>query len=277
MKKIITTVLLMFLAIGILGQSANAQCPRAKDKPDCPALENKNWNCPSACKSYKEGWKTEKYEPKDFSYLFNKIEGLSENQLKQHNTLYLGYVDKFNALVDERKDFELDDDDEAYSEYRALNLAITYNHNGAYLHELYFGNLTADQELAPAKLKEILAEHFGSYEAYIEDLTKAGQKSRGWVITGLNKKNGRLYNFIVDSHDLHLPVGVMPVLVMDVWEHAYMVDYGINRDAYIATFLNNVDWSKVLKRITYKYSKMKCKCDVKYENEKTEACPSMVE
>ena len=137
-----------------------------------------------------------------------------------------------------------------YSEYRAADIARPFANNGVILHELYFSNLTGKPTEPSETLMTYLKRDFGSYQNYIDDIRQAAKSARsGWVITGYNHRDKKLHNYIIDLHDEHVPAGITPIMVMDVWEHAYMIDYGIQKEAYIETFLRNLDWSTVSQRI----------------------------
>lgn len=189
-------------------------------------------------------------EAKDFSYLFDKLEGISENQLKQHDELYKKYVSKFNEVNGMLTNADLLSANQNYSEFRSLKVELAHNLNGAVLHELYFANLTPDYQEPPEELVEMIEKDFASWNAYIEDLRATGAASRaGWAVTGYNYRDGKIYNFIIDQHNMHVPAYTRPLLIMDTWEHAFMIDYGIDKKAYIKAFLANTDWNVMLNRL----------------------------
>ncbi len=194
--------------------------------------------------------KTETLEAKDFTYLFGKLEGISEEQLKQHNELYKKYVAKYNEVTEKLKQADKSKSNLNYSEYRSLAVELSHNQNGAVLHELYFSNLTPDYEPPSEELIELIEKDFGTWENYIDDLKAAAKASRtGWAITAYNYRDGKIYNYAIDQHNLHVPVIMRPVLIMDTWEHAFMIDYGIDKNSYIDAFLDNVNWEAVYDRL----------------------------
>lgn len=189
-------------------------------------------------------------EAKDFTYLFDKIEGISEKQLKEHNELYEKYVSKYNEVNGRLTNADALSANQNYSEYRSLKVELAHNLNGAILHEMYFANLAPEYKDPPQELVEIIENDFASWSDYIEDLRAAGMASRaGWAVTGYNYRDGKIYNFIIDQHNMHVPAYTRPILVMDTWEHAFMIDYGIDKKGYIKAFLANADWEKMLKRL----------------------------
>ena len=194
--------------------------------------------------------RSETLEAKDFTYLFGKLDGLSEEQLRQHNELYKKYVAKYNEVTEKLKDADRSTANHNYSEYRSLLVELTHNQNGAVLHELYFSNLTDTFEVPSEELIELVEKDFGTWENYENDLKAAAEASRaGWAITAYNYRDGKIYNYAIDQHNLHVPVTMKPILVLDTWEHAFAVDYGIDKKSYIRAFFDNVKWEAMYNRL----------------------------
>ncbi len=189
-------------------------------------------------------------EEKDFTSLPGNLEGISEEQLNQHLKLYKGYVAKVNEINEKLENIDPSTGNHNYSEYRSLKVELAHNLNGAVLHEMYFSNLTPDYKEPSQELKNLVEKSFGSWDKYIQDLKGAGMASRaGWVMTGYNYRNGKIQNFVVDQHIFHVPAFIRPVLIMDTWEHAFMIDYGIDKKSYINAFLDNVNWQTMHERL----------------------------
>ncbi|MEI8389999.1 MAG: Fe-Mn family superoxide dismutase [bacterium] len=188
----------------------------------------------------------DKYEAKDFSYFFETLDGFSEKQLKLHYGLYEGYIKKVNEVNEKLKSADRSSANHNYSEYRNLLVDLSHNLNGVILHELYFSNLTDKHTEASEIFKKIAERDFESFELYLEDLKAAGMASRaGWAITGYNYRDGKIYNFAIDQHNLHVPVFVRPLLVLDTWEHAFGTDYGTDKKSYIDAFMKIINWHVV--------------------------------
>lgn len=189
-----------------------------------------------------------RYTAKAFDFK-DKGVTLSESQLEQHMKLYQGYVKKRNEI-----DQALETVDRSnaanvtYSPYRSLKIAQVFAHNGSLLHELYFENLGSSDGMGE-KTKDLLAHHFGSLDAFKADLMAAASCARGWVLTGYCLDDQRIKNFVLDAHHENVPVLVIPLLVVDIYEHAYMVDYGINRADYLKDLWENINWDIVERRI----------------------------
>ncbi len=192
------------------------------------------------------------YIARDFnSLLSKKLEGLSQSQLSQHIKLYQGYVKKANEIHHKLKEVELSSANATYSPLRELLAEQSYALNGAIYHEYYFGNLGGKPgDEATGDIKSALDERFGSFSKFSEYLRAAGKSMRGWVIVGYNTRLGRLDTFGLDMHNVFSPANVMPILVLDVYEHAYMIDYGIDRPKYLDAFMQNIDWEVVNKRLS---------------------------
>jgi len=189
------------------------------------------------------------YVAKDFGKLLG-MDGFSETLLKNHFTLYQGYVANTNKLSDLLGGM-LSEGKTVTPEYAELKRRFGWEWNGMRLHEFYFENLGGKGTLDPAsKLGKAVAEEFGSVEKWEADFRAAGaMRGIGWVVLYQDKVGGRLFNQWVNEHDAGNPAGAVPLLVMDVFEHAFMVDYGLKRADYIAAFFRNVDWKAAEARL----------------------------
>lgn len=190
--------------------------------------------------------KESQIQAKDFNCLLGTLNGFSDNMLKQHFKLYHGYIDGLNTIDSKLEKCPPMSGGAIYSDYRALDIARPFANNGVILHELYFSNLSCKKTCPSKLLIDYLSRDFGSYENYIADIKEAAKSTRsGWVITAYNSRDCKIHNYIIDLHDEHVPIGIIPILVLDMWEHAYTLDYGIDKKAYVETFLKNLDWDVV--------------------------------
>ncbi len=189
------------------------------------------------------------YQAKDYSRLIG-MEGFSETLLKNHFTLYQGYVTNTNKLMDALSAM-LKEGKQGTPEYAELKRRLGWEFNGMRLHEYYFENLGGKGTLdRSGKLARNLAEDFGSYEDWERDFRASGtMRGIGWVILYQDNTNGKLFNQWINEHDVGHPAGCVPVLVLDVFEHAFMVDYGLKRADYIEAFFRNIDWAAVEGRL----------------------------
>ena len=196
----------------------------------------------------KEG-RTMSYSPKDFARLLG-MPGFGETLLKNHFTLYQGYVANTNKVLD-ILGLMAKDGKAGTPEYAELKRRLGWEFNGMRLHELYFENLGGKEPLeASSKLGRRIAEQYGDVETWERDFrATAAMRGIGWVVLYEDRTNGRLINFWVNEHDVSHPAGCAPLLVLDVFEHAFMIDYGLKRADYIEAFFKNVDWAAVGSRL----------------------------
>lgn len=189
------------------------------------------------------------YEAKDYAKLLG-MEGFSEALLKNHFTLYQGYVTNTNKVLD-ILDGMLKAGNTATPEYAELKRRLGWEFNGMRLHEYYFENLGGKGGIDQAgKLAAKLAADFGSYEAWEKDFRATGaMRGIGWAVLYQDSANGRLINFWINEHDVAHPAGCTPILIMDVFEHAFMLDYGLKRADYIEAFFKNIDWKAAEARL----------------------------
>lgn len=196
---------------------------------------------PSRAQVKKEA-RTMSYTAKDYAKLVG-MPGFSEALLKNHFTLYQGYVTNTNKVLD-TLDQVLKEGKTATPEFAELKRRLGWEFNGMRLHEYYFENLGGKAPLDPnGKLAKKLAESFGSLDAWEKDFKGTGaMRGIGWAVLYQDPANGRLINFWINEHDVSHPAGGTPILIMDVFEHAFMLDYGLKRADYIEAFFKNIDW-----------------------------------
>jgi Fe-Mn family superoxide dismutase len=189
------------------------------------------------------------YTAKDFGNLIG-MEGFSETLLKNHFTLYQGYVTNTNKLMDIIAAM-LKEEKAGTPEYSELKRRMGFEFNGMRLHEYYFGNLGGKSALDKSgRLGRKLAEDFGSYEDWEKDFKSTGKmRGIGWTILYQDNLTGNLFNQWINEHEAGHPAGCIPILVMDVFEHAFMTDYGLKRPDYIEAFFKNVDWKAAESRL----------------------------
>src|SRR3990172_10598192 len=171
------------------------------------------------------------------------MEGFSETLLKNHFTLYQGYVTNTNKVLDSLAQMAKDGKI-GTPEYAELKRRVGWEFNGMRLHELYFDNLGGKAALdRGGKLAKRMETDFGSVDSWEADFKGTGaMRGIGWTILYQDSTNGRLINQWINEHDVGHPAGCAPILVLDVFEHAFMIDYGLKRADYIAAFMKNINW-----------------------------------
>ncbi|MDN3508218.1 MAG: Fe-Mn family superoxide dismutase [Simkaniaceae bacterium] len=180
------------------------------------------------------------------------MEGFSDSLLEMHLKLYQGYVKNTNSLQDTLNKMVKDNTDDTIA-YGALQRRFSWEYDGMVLHELYFENLGGNGHCErDLPIYQMIEEEFGSFSTFLATMRATGLiKGVGWAILYLGPKDHRLHVVWIDEHDTGHLAGGTPLLVMDVWEHAYITEYGLNRSAYIESFLKNVDWHTVNSRLNY--------------------------
>jgi superoxide dismutase, Fe-Mn family len=183
------------------------------------------------------------YTAKDYSKLIG-MQGFSETLLKNHFTLYQGYVTNTNK-VDDILDQMLKDGKTGTPEYAELKRRFGWEFNGMRLHEYYFENLggkTALDHYGP--LGKQMQCDFGSYDVWEKDFRATGSmRGIGWTVLYQDNISKRLFNFWINEHDVAHPAGCAPLLIMDVFEHAFITDYGLKKADYIESFFKNINWA----------------------------------
>jgi Fe-Mn family superoxide dismutase len=189
------------------------------------------------------------YQSQDYGYLLG-MQGFSEALLHNHFALYNGYVRNTNKIAASLEGLVAEGQVDSL-DYAGLMRRLGREYNGMRLHELYFENLGGQGRISlDSPLVEKLAEDFGSYEAWEEDFkTTASMRGIGWAVLYQDNNNGRLNNCWIDEHQVGHSLDRKPLLVLDAWEHSYMLDYGLRRPEYLENFFKNINWNVVTKRL----------------------------
>ena len=194
------------------------------------------------------------YLAKEFN--LSRLKGISDQTLDMHFKLYEGYVKECNRLTERIWEFLKDGqvDQEETPAYSELTRRLGFEYNGMVLHEYYFGNLKKEGSPAPDRdsgFYEAAETSFGSYDIWKTDFVGIGKmRGVGWAVCSQNPATGRLSNHWITLHEVGNVAGFTPVLVMDVWEHAYLLDYKpAERPKYIEAFFQNIDWGAVTGRL----------------------------
>jgi superoxide dismutase, Fe-Mn family len=189
------------------------------------------------------------YSAGDFSKLLG-TPGFSDTLLNNHFKLYQGYVNNTNGVM-EKLSALLADGKEKTPEYAELKRRFGWEFNGMRLHEFYFANIGGKKPVDPkGKLFQKIVEEFGSFENWTKDFKATGlMRGIGWVVLYQDGPSGRLINAWINEHDVGHPAGASPILIMDVFEHAYITDYQLDRAKYIEAFFNAINWEEIGKRL----------------------------
>ncbi len=174
---------------------------------------------------------------------YKELSGFSERQLKEHHDiLYAGYVKKVNEIRQKLMSVDRSTTNPTYSDLRELKIEETFSLNGVKLHEGYFDNMGGAGGPANGVIGEIIIQDFGSFDAWATDFRASGMAARGWVVLAFDLDDRKLHTYICDVHNQGGVWNSIPLLILDVYEHAYFLDYATSRKDYIETFMKNIDW-----------------------------------
>jgi Fe-Mn family superoxide dismutase len=174
-----------------------------------------------------------------------ELDGISRETVEAHYKLYQGYVAKRNEILARLADVDLSPANQVYSEVRALKVDLTFAIGGIKNHEVYFEHLGGDGGDPDGAFGNLVERDFGSVSAWREDLRATGMAGRGWAWTAYDWDERRLFNYIGDAQNTYPIWGAAPLVALDVYEHAYYLDYQTDRASYIDAFFANLDWGTV--------------------------------
>jgi Fe-Mn family superoxide dismutase len=180
---------------------------------------------------------------------YKELPGITERQLTEHYKLYEGYVKKYNELRVLAKDAATEGANGTYAEIREINIEKVFALNAIKLHEAYFENMSSEEQSCEGAIQQLIEAQWGSVAAWAEDFAALGLASRGWVVLAWDFDNQRLENYICDAHNQGGVWNTGALLVLDVYEHAYFLDYATARKDYVSQFMKLVNWQAVNERI----------------------------
>lgn len=181
------------------------------------------------------------FEAKQFESI-NGVEGMSARLMGEHYKLYEGYIKKANEITEKLKSVDYSTANATQSDLRALKLGYSFAINAIKSHEIYFQNISGKGGEPQGWLGQQIEKNFGSYENWLKDMKATGIAARGWVWFAFDWQTGSVFNYLGDAHDAFPIWHASPLVALDVYEHAYMIDYGVNRADYIEAFFKNLDW-----------------------------------
>jgi superoxide dismutase, Fe-Mn family len=174
-----------------------------------------------------------------------ELDGISRESVEAHYKLYQGYVAKRNEILAQLADVDLSAANQVYSELRALKVELSFALGGIKNHELYFEHLGGDGGDPDGPFGDLVERDFGSAAAWAADLKASGMAARGWAWTAYDWDEGRLFNYVGDTQNTYPIWNAAPLVALDVYEHAYFLDFQTDRASYIDAFFSNLDWSTV--------------------------------
>ena len=187
----------------------------------------------------------EEITPRELKPELLELDGISREAVEAHYKLYEGYINKRNEILGKLDGIDFGAANQVYSEIRALKVELTFAVGGIKNHEIYFEHLGGGGGDPDGALRQLVDRDFGSVQAWRQDLKATGMAGRGWAWTAYDWDEGRLFNYIGDTQNTFPIWNATPLVALDVYEHAYFLDFRTDRSAYIDAFFDNLDWTTV--------------------------------
>ena len=187
----------------------------------------------------------EEIAPRELKPAVYELDGISRATIEAHYKLYQGYVNKRNEILAALASVDLSAANQVYSEVRALKVDLSFAIGGIKNHELYFEHLGGNGGKPAGPIRRLIERDFGSAEAWRADLKASGMGGRGWAWTAYDWDEGRLFNYVGDAQNTFPIWNATPLVALDVYEHAYFLDFQTDRAGYIDAFFANLDWAVV--------------------------------
>jgi len=174
-----------------------------------------------------------------------ELDGISRETIEAHYKLYQGYVNKRNEILGKLDGVDLSTANQVYSDLRALKVDLTFAIGGIKNHEIYFEHLGGSGGDPAGLFSDLVKRDFGSVDAWKADLKATGLAGRGWAWTAYDWDEGRLFNYIGDAQNTFPVLNATALVALDVYEHAYFIDFGTDRASYIDKFFDNLDYDVI--------------------------------
>jgi superoxide dismutase, Fe-Mn family len=174
-----------------------------------------------------------------------ELDGISRAAIEAHHKLYVGYVNKRNEILGKLADTDRTAANQVYSDLRSLKVDLSFAIGGIKNHEVYFAHLGGGGGDPEGAFAALVKRDFGSVDAWRTDLRATGMAARGWAWTAYDWDERRLFNYLGDAQNTFPVWNATPLVALDVYEHAYFLDYQTDRPAYIGAFFDNLDWDVV--------------------------------
>jgi Fe-Mn family superoxide dismutase len=174
-----------------------------------------------------------------------ELDGISRASVEAHYKLYQGYIAKRNEILQKLDGIDLGAANQVYSEIRALKVDLSFAIGGVKNHEIYFEHLGGGGGDPDGLIGELVERDFGSAANWRADLKATGMAGRGWAWTAYDWDEQRLFNYVGDAQNTFPIWNATPLVALDVYEHAYFLDYQTDRASYIDAFFANLDWGVV--------------------------------
>lgn len=187
----------------------------------------------------------EEIAPRELKPALFELDGISRESVEAHYKLYEGYVAKRNDILSKLAEVDLESANQVYSEVRALKVDLSFAIGGIKNHEVYFDHLGGGGGDPDGPVGALIRRDFGSVETWRADLKATGMAGRGWAWTAYDWDERRVFNYVGDAQNTFPVWNATPLVALDVYEHAYFLDYRTDRASYIDAFFDNLDWDVV--------------------------------
>jgi superoxide dismutase, Fe-Mn family len=183
--------------------------------------------------------------PRELKPALLELDGISRESVEAHYKLYEGYVNKRNEILEKLNDVDTTAANQVFSEIRGLKVELSFAIGGIKNHEIYFEHLGGAGGDPDGPIGDLIKRDFGSIEDWRRDLKATGMAGRGWAWMAFDWDEGRLYNYVGDTQNTYPIWNATPLVALDVYEHAYFMDFQTDRGSYIDRFFDNLDWSTI--------------------------------
>ena len=187
----------------------------------------------------------EEITPRELKPALFELDGISRETIEAHYKLYQGYVNKRNEILGKLGGVDLASANQVYSEVRALKVELSFAIGGIKNHEIYFEHLGGTGGEPDGIFGSLVKRDFGTIADWKADLKATGMGGRGWAWTAYDWDESRLFNYIGDAQNAFPVWNATPLVALDVYEHAYFVDFGTDRASYIDKFFDNLDYDVI--------------------------------
>jgi Fe-Mn family superoxide dismutase len=187
----------------------------------------------------------EEIAPQELRSEVLEMDGISRASVEAHYKLYQGYVNKRNEILQRLAEVDISAANQVYSDVRALKVDLTFAIGGVKNHEIYFSHLGGGGGDPGGAARDLIERDFGTVAAWRADLKATGMAGRGWAWTAYDWDEARLFNYVGDAQNTFPIWNATPLVALDVYEHAYFLDYQTDRASYIDAFFGNLDWGVV--------------------------------
>lgn len=193
-------------------------------------------------------------------YPLSRLNSANKKSLKEHEELYHGYVKNYNKILQLLEGASSKDSNIHHSDFGELKRRFTWAHNGVFLHQMYFENLGGKNSTPNSKARRLIKEDFGTVKNFQNDLLDSGKVPPvGWVVWGYSALDEKTHIVVIEQHHNSCPIGFFPLLVLDLFEHSYYLQYQTDRASFLKATWDDINWDVIENRVKLLLKCMKVK------------------